>query len=66
MHEARTTRPNEVKIATWLAALACGMLFVAEPPKYHDPISVSWPSSVNMAALTPTFETSERKAPKYE
>jgi hypothetical protein len=41
-----------------------GMLFVAAPPIYQEPISVSSPFCVNMAALAPTLETSERKAPK--
>ena len=64
MHAARTTKLHEAVLAIWAAAPLCGMLLVAAPPRYHDPISVSLPSSVNMAELGPTFETSERKAPK--
>jgi hypothetical protein len=41
-----------------------GILLVAAPPMYQEPISVSSPFCVNMAALAPTLETSERKAPK--
>lgn len=48
------------------APLLWGILCVADPPRYHDPMSVNSPFSVNMAELGPTFETSDRKAPKYE
>jgi hypothetical protein len=41
-----------------------GMFFVSTPPMYQDPISVSLPSCVSIAAFGPTFETEERKAPK--
>jgi hypothetical protein len=43
-----------------------GILLVAAPPKYHEPISVKSPFCVSIAALAPTFDTEERKAPKYE
>lgn len=46
------------------APLASGILFVAAPPRYQLPMSVSSPSWVSMAALGPTFETSLRKEPK--
>jgi hypothetical protein len=39
---------------------------VAEKPRYHDPISVSFPFPLRNAAFAPTFELVERKAPKYE
>jgi L-rhamnose isomerase len=50
----------------WLIEEAAdlGMLFVSTPPMYHDPISVSLPFCVSIAALGPTFDTEERKAPK--
>lgn len=41
------------------------MLLVLGPPRYHDPMSVNSPFSVNMAEFGPTFEMSDRKAPKY-
>lgn len=43
-----------------------GSFPVAAPPRYQLPISVRRPSWVNIAALGPTFETEERKEPKYE
>lgn len=36
------------------------------PPRYHFPMSVSFPSELNMVALGPTLETEDRKAPKRE
>ena len=44
--------------------LASGMLFVAAPPRYHDPMFVRAPFSVRKEALGPMFETSDLKAPK--
>lgn len=52
--------------AAVVLASPLGMFPVAACPKYQAPMSVSWPICVNMAALGPTLETSERKDPKYE
>lgn len=43
-----------------------GTLPVATPPRYQDPMSVSFPFCVRKGELGPTLETSDRKAPKYE
>ena len=43
-----------------------GTLPVPFPPRYQLPMSVSFPSCVSIAAFPPTFEESDRKAPKYE
>lgn len=61
---AATTRLQPAILSARGAAL--GMLFVATPPRYQEPTSVSWPFWSSMAALGPTLDTSERKAPKYE
>ena len=41
-----------------------GMLPVASPPRYHEPMSVKFPSEVRNAAFGPTFETEDLKPPK--
>ena len=45
-------------------AIPSGTLPVALPPRYHDPISVSWPFWVKNATFSPTLQTSLRKDPK--
>jgi hypothetical protein len=42
-----------------------GTFPVAAPPRYQLPISVSLPLLVSIAASGPTFESDERKEPKY-
>lgn len=67
-HTTAAAKPRryalEPKLVTDEAAEPRGTLFVAAPPKYQDPISVSLPFCVSMAAFLPTLLTSERKAPK--
>lgn len=46
------------------APLVVGIFPVADLPRYQAPISVSWPLPVKNAALGPTLDTEERKAPK--
>ena len=41
-----------------------GVLPVAEDPKYHDPMSVNFPSCVSIAAFGPTLDTELLKEPK--
>lgn len=43
-----------------------GVTPVAPKPRYHEPISVNLPPLLRKAALAPTLELLERKAPKYE
>jgi len=41
-----------------------GVLPVATPPRYQEPMSVRLPFWSRKAAFGPTFETGERKEPK--
>ncbi|KAM3414231.1 hypothetical protein BST61_g10888 [Cercospora zeina] len=63
---AATTNTAEPANRAIRGASPLGMLPVAASPRYHAPTSVSSPFCVNMALLGPTFDTEDRKAPKYE
>ena len=43
-----------------------GTLPVAAPPRYQLPMSVSFPSCVNIATFGPTLDTDDLNDPKYE
>lgn len=60
----KVTRRPEPANTAFRPAEPLGMLFVLAPPRYQLPMLVSFPFSVNMAALGPTFETLLRNAPK--
>lgn len=64
--ETRRTKPVQPANFAICVASALGMLpsAISGRPMYHAPMSVSSPFCVSMAALLPTFETSDRKLPK--